>query len=94
MHNSKVQLEPLALWTETTQKSINDRSIEIFRYNKEKHRFTNKRVWYRRTSRGENGQGSSSVNHLLLTRTNSPAEFLFELGRHDISRTRLSLVFK
>ena len=54
----------------------------------------NKDSQYRPTSRGEKGQGSSSANQLPLTRTNSPAKFLLELGRHDISRTRISLVFK
>ena len=49
---------------------------------------------YRPTSRGENGQGSSSANQLLLPWKSSPAEFLLESGGHDISRTHVSLVFR
>ena len=42
-------------------------------------------------SRGEVGYVSSLACQLPHTRTNSPAEFLLELGRHDISRTTLTL---
>ena len=40
------------------------------------------------------GGGIFLANQLPRTRTNSPAEFLFESGRHDISHTRVSLTFK
>lgn len=41
----------------------------------------------------ENGQGSSLASQLPHTQINSPAKFIFESGRHDISLTRMSLVF-
>ena len=46
------------------------------------------------TSQGEVGQVSSLACQLPLTQTNSLAEFLLELGRHDISRTRASLTLR
>ena len=49
---------------------------------------------YEPISRRKRGQGISSVHQLPRTWTNSLVEFLFESGMQDISRTRLSLVFK
>ena len=94
MYYSKVWLEPFALYTETTKKLVSDLSVKIITSTVNKTQLTNEYTQYRPTSRGENEQGSSSANQLFLTYTNSLVEFLFKLGRHDISCTRMSLVFK
>ena len=52
------------------------------------------RKQYEPTSRCERGQGISPANQLPRTRTKSSAKFLLESGRHDISRTRVSLTFE
>ena len=90
MHHSKVRVESFAVYNERTQQVNTGENKTII--SKQKRKWVS--VQYEPTSRGENGQGSSSVNQLPLTWTYSPAEFLLESSRHEISHTRISLTFK
>ena len=64
--------------------------VEIYKLVKWKWKST----WNRPTSCSLNEQGSSLASQLPLTRMNSLVEFLLESGRHEMSHTLLSYVFK
>ena len=81
----------LSTWEQHKNWLVITWSIQNRQINKIKLR---KYIWDWPTSRGENAQGSSSASQSPHTRTNSPAEFLFESSRHEISHTLMSLVFK